>query len=67
MSIWREEGLTSPLTKGRQPTTARPWQVRHRTVGGKQVEEGPGDDDAVVDVEEADHGHGGDADTWRGG
>lgn len=65
--IWRDESLTSPVTLGRQPTTARPRQVRNRTEGCKQVEEGPGDDDAVVDVKEANHGHGGYADTWRVG
>ena len=36
-----------------------PGQVWETGQGGDQVEEGPGDDDAVVDVEPEDDGHGG--------
>ena len=36
-----------------------PGQIWQTGRGGDQVEEGPGDDDAVVDVEPEDDGHGG--------
>ena len=42
-------------------TTRSPGQSRCEAAD--QVEEGPGDDDAVVDVQEEDDGHGGVADT----
>ena len=47
------------------PTARVPWQVGYWGEGGNEVEEGPGDDDAVVDVQEEHHRHRGHADTYK--
>ena len=46
--------------------TARvPWQLGYGGKGSNQVKEGPGDDDAVVDVQEEHHRHRGHSDTYK--
>ena len=40
-------------------TTGVPWKVGQGAEASKQVEEGPGDDDTVVDVQIEHHCHGG--------
>ena len=44
-------------------TASVPWQVRHLGKCSDEIEEGPGYDHAVVDVEEEHHEHGSNADT----
>lgn len=48
-----------------QITATLPGQVRQHHERVDQVEEGPRDDDAVVDVQKEDHGHGGVANTCK--
>ena len=40
-------------------TTSPPWQLGYVDDGVDQVEESPGDDDAVVDIEPEHDSHGG--------
>ena len=49
----------------RQLTAGVPREVRDGDEGRDQVEDGPGDDDAVVDVQEEDHHHGGNAHSCK--
>ncbi len=44
-------------------TAGVPGQVWQGGEGGNQVEEGPGNDDTVVDVQEEDHSHRGNPHT----
>ena len=44
-------------------TASVPRQIRNCNEGGDQVEDGPGDDDAVVDVQEENDNHRRDSDT----
>ncbi len=54
-------------TPGSSPTAGVPWEAGEGRERGDEVEDGPGDDDAVVDVQEEHDEHCGDADTWSQG
>ena len=45
-------------------TAGCPRKIWYNRVCGKEVEESPGDDHAVVDVEETHHRHRGNSNTW---
>ena len=45
-------------------TAGCPRKIWYNGVCGKEVEESPGDDHAVVDVEETHHRHRGNSNTW---
>ena len=45
-------------------TAGCPRKIWYNGVCGKEVEESPGDDHTVVDVEETHHRHRGNSNTW---
>ena len=53
--IFREGGVI---------TTCGPGKAGQRWIGGKEVEEGPGNDHTVVDVQETHYCHCGNPNTW---